>query len=67
MRRDARGDVLVTGANGGVGSIAVAILSKLGYRVVAATGRRNTPSICTAWVPPRSSTARSFQNRASGR
>lgn len=34
-----QGDVLVTGANGGVGSIAVAILSKLGYRVVAATGR----------------------------
>jgi acrylyl-CoA reductase (NADPH) len=34
-----RGDVLVTGANGGVGSIAVAILSKLGYHVVAATGR----------------------------
>ena len=33
------GDVLVTGANGGVGSIAISILSKLGYRVVASTGR----------------------------
>jgi acrylyl-CoA reductase (NADPH) len=33
------GDVLVTGAAGGVGSIAVALLSKLGYRVVAVTGR----------------------------
>jgi acrylyl-CoA reductase (NADPH) len=33
------GDILVTGASGGVGSIAVAILSKLGYRVVATTGR----------------------------
>lgn len=33
------GDVLVTGANGGVGSIAIAILSGLGYRVVASTGR----------------------------
>ncbi|EPX61067.1 Alcohol dehydrogenase [Cystobacter fuscus DSM 2262] len=33
------GDVLVTGANGGVGSIAIALLSKLGYRVVASTGR----------------------------
>jgi acrylyl-CoA reductase (NADPH) len=33
------GDVLVTGAAGGVGGVAVAILSKLGYRVVAATGR----------------------------
>lgn len=35
------GDVLVTGANGGVGSFAVAILSRLGYRVVASTGRLN--------------------------
>lgn len=34
-----RGDVLVTGANGGVDSIAIAILSKLGYRVIASTGR----------------------------
>ena len=33
------GPVLVTGANGGVGSFAIAILSGLGYRVVAATGR----------------------------
>src|SRR3954467_8804129 len=34
-----RGDILVTGANGGVGSIAIAILSHLGYRVIALTGR----------------------------
>jgi acrylyl-CoA reductase (NADPH) len=33
------GDVLVTGATGGVGSVAVAVLAKLGYRVVAATGK----------------------------
>jgi acrylyl-CoA reductase (NADPH) len=33
------GDILVTGASGGVGSVAIAILSKLGYRVVAVTGR----------------------------
>ena len=33
------GDILVTGASGGVGSIAVAVLGKLGYRVVATTGR----------------------------
>src|SRR5215467_8424446 len=33
------GEVLVTGAAGGVGSVAVAILSRLGYQVVAATGR----------------------------
>lgn len=35
----ARGEVLVTGAAGGVGSVAVAILAKLGYRVAAVTGR----------------------------
>lgn len=34
------GDVLVTGANGGVGSVAIALLSKLGYRVIASTGRQ---------------------------
>jgi acrylyl-CoA reductase (NADPH) len=34
-----QGDLLVTGAAGGVGSVAVAVLSKLGYRVVAASGR----------------------------
>ena len=34
-----QGDILVTGAGGGVGSVAVALLSKLGYRVVAVTGR----------------------------
>lgn len=33
------GEILVTGANGGVGNIAIAVLSKLGYRVVASTGR----------------------------
>ncbi len=35
----ASGEVLVTGAAGGVGSIATALLAQLGYRVVAATGR----------------------------
>ncbi|WP_416424638.1 MDR family oxidoreductase [Pseudomonas sp. App30] len=34
-----QGEVLVTGANGGVGSFAIALLAKLGYRVVASTGR----------------------------
>jgi acrylyl-CoA reductase (NADPH) len=37
--RPASGDVLVTGAAGGVGSIATSLLSRLGYRVVASTGR----------------------------
>jgi len=35
----AKGQVLVTGAAGGVGSVAVAVLKKLGYGVIAATGR----------------------------
>lgn len=34
-----KGDILVTGAAGGVGSVAVTVLAKLGYRVVASTGR----------------------------
>lgn len=36
------GDVLVTGASGGVGSTAVAILHSLGYRVTAVSGREST-------------------------
>jgi len=35
------GEVLVTGAAGGVGGVAVAVLAKLGYRVTASTGRLN--------------------------
>jgi len=35
----ARGPVVVTGAAGGVGSVAIAILAKLGYQIVASTGR----------------------------
>ena len=34
-----RGPVVVTGAAGGVGSVATAVLSKLGYHVIASTGR----------------------------
>jgi acrylyl-CoA reductase (NADPH) len=39
-----RGAVVVTGASGGVGSVAIALLAKLGYHVVASTGRpQETP------------------------
>jgi acrylyl-CoA reductase (NADPH) len=38
----AGGEVLVTGAGGGVGSVAVAVLAKLGYQVAASTGRAET-------------------------
>jgi acrylyl-CoA reductase (NADPH) len=41
------GDVLVTGASGGVGSIAVALLGKLGHRVVATTGRMHEKDFLT--------------------
>lgn len=39
VRADSGGEVLVTGATGGVGSVAVAVLARLGHRVVAATGK----------------------------
>ena len=38
LGEDASGDVLVTGASGGVGSIAIALLAKAGHRVIASTG-----------------------------
>lgn len=41
------GDILVTGATGGVGSWAVKILSELGYRVVASTGSMNEADYLT--------------------
>lgn len=43
-----KGDVLVTGANGGVGSFAIALLAKLGYRVVASTGRLSESDYLTS-------------------
>lgn len=39
LDQPADGEVLVTGATGGVGSVAVALLSRLGHKVVAATGK----------------------------
>ncbi len=39
-----RGDVIVTGAAGGVGSVAIALLSRLGWRVIASSGRKDTES-----------------------
>lgn len=41
------GEILVTGAAGGVGSVAVALLAKLGYTVVAMTGRPNDSDYLT--------------------
>ena len=42
------GAVLVTGANGGVGSVAVSLLAALGYEVVASTGRPETAAALKA-------------------
>ena len=44
------GEILVTGAAGGVGSVAVALLAKLGYRVTAMTGRPEEACYLTALV-----------------
>jgi len=45
----AAGEVLVTGATGGVGCLAVLLLSKLGYSVVAVTGKRDQESQLRQW------------------
>ncbi len=42
-----KGEVLVTGAAGGVGSVAVALLARLGYSVAAVTGRPETADYLT--------------------
>jgi acrylyl-CoA reductase (NADPH) len=42
LRPENKGEVLVTGASGGVGSIAISLLANLGYRVAAVTGRPDT-------------------------
>ncbi|MEN9544084.1 MAG: hypothetical protein RLZZ598_917, partial [Pseudomonadota bacterium] len=53
------GEILVTGAAGGVGSIAIAVLAQLGYSVVAATGRPETHDYLASLG------ARGFMDRAS--
>lgn len=42
------GEILVTGASGGVGSVAIAILSGWGYKVVASTGKRDEADYLTS-------------------
>jgi acrylyl-CoA reductase (NADPH) len=46
--RPGDGEVLVTGATGGVGSVATAVLARLGHRVVAATGKAAEADYLTA-------------------
>ena len=47
LTADAEKEILVTGAAGGVGSIAVSLLSNLGYKIAAATGRAETHNYLT--------------------
>ena len=62
----ASGPVVVTGAAGGVGSVAIAILAKLGFTVHAVTGRPQEAELPQrAWAPPRSSSARNSPGRPS--
>lgn len=44
------GPVLVTGATGGVGSMAVSMLAGRGYEVVASSGKHLLPSFFSVWV-----------------
>lgn len=57
--KPADGEVLVTGANGGVGSFAIALLASLGYQVVASTGRPNETGylrrLGASWIVDRAS------------
>jgi acrylyl-CoA reductase (NADPH) len=60
------GEVLVTGATGGVGSIAVAILAKLGFNVVAATGKSSEHNFLTG-LGAKAIISREEANDTSGR
>jgi putative YhdH/YhfP family quinone oxidoreductase len=65
LTKDA-GEVLVTGASGGVGSVAVAILAKLGFNVVAATGKSSEHGFLTR-LGARAIISRDEANDTSGR
>ncbi|WP_299593325.1 YhdH/YhfP family quinone oxidoreductase [uncultured Microbulbifer sp.] len=65
--RPADGEVLVTGATGGVGSIAVALLGKLGFKVAAVTGKLESAEFLTslgAWKVLDRETLAPFANKA---
>lgn len=65
LSKDA-GEVLVTGATGGVGSVAVAILAKLGFTVVAATGKSSEHEFLTG-LGAKAIISREEANDTSGR
>ena len=59
----ASGPVVVTGAAGGVGSVAIALLAKLGYQVIASTGRASEADYLKGLGAARSSIAPSCRGR----
>ena len=61
------GEVLVTGAAGGVGSVAIALLARLGHQVTASSGRVASHDYLGRSAPAPSSTAPSSPSRARGR
>ena len=65
LNKDA-GEVLVTGATGGVGSVAVGILAKLGFNVVAATGKTDQKDFLTG-LGAKAVISRDEANDTSGR
>ena len=48
-----QGPVLVTGATGGVGSVAIALLANLGFEVVAVSGKQDQVDYLKGWAPRR--------------
>jgi putative YhdH/YhfP family quinone oxidoreductase len=60
-----QGDVLVTGATGGVGSVAVGVLSKLGYSVVAVSGKEDAATFLKPLGAKEVIDRRSFTERSS--
>ena len=62
-----RGEVLVSGASGGVGSLAVAILAHLGYRVVAVSGKPEAAELLVGKLGAARAITRSEVNDTSGK
>ena len=62
-----RGEVLVTGASGGVGCLAVAILAHLGYRVVAVTGKAEANELLVGRLGATRTIAREEANDSSSK
>jgi acrylyl-CoA reductase (NADPH) len=58
------GEILVTGATGGVGSVAVALLSQAGYDVVAVTGKASEEAFLTALGANRIMERSAFSDKA---